>query len=241
MWRQIIWTITVTGMACIFFCTSTAHAEILKSSNFQLDNSQLGNMSENTSTSTSYGITAALGDLASGNTKSGNYQVTAGSNTTSLPSLAFSVNNVAANFGTLSASTTSTSTSTFSVRNYTTYGYVVQVSGTPPINSGHTIAPMNILGPSQTGIEQYGMNLVANTLPASLGSNPDNGQFGFGSVMGNYAVPNKYYYADGDIIAQALKDSGITNYTISYILNVAGLTPGGTYTGNQTLIVTGTY
>lgn len=58
---------------------------------------------------------------------------------------------------------------------------------------------MNILGPSQTGLEQYGINLVANTQPVSLG-NPDNGQFGFGSVANNYAVPNKYFYQDGDTI-----------------------------------------
>lgn len=86
---------------------------------------------------------------------------------------------------------------------------------------------MNILGPSQTGLEQYSIQLVANTQPVSLGNNPDNGQFGFGSVANNYAVPNKYFYQDGDTIARAVKDSGVTNYTISYILNVAGLTPGG--------------
>ena len=37
------------------------------------------------------------------------------------------------------------------------------------------------------------------------------------------------------------KSSGITNYTITYLLNVAGLTPGGEYRSDQTLVVLGTY
>ena len=82
---------------------------------------------------------------------------------------------------------------------------------------------------------------MANTLPTSLGANPDNGLFGYGSVTANYNTPNKYYYQSGDIIAQSTKDSGVTNYTLSYIANVAALTAGGQYTTNQTLVVTGTY
>jgi hypothetical protein len=91
------------------------------------------------------------------------------------------------------------------------------------------------------GIEQFGINLVANTLPISFGANPDNGQFGFGSVASGYNTPNNFRYVNGETIASASKDSGITNYTISYIVNVAPLTAGGTYTANQALVVTGTY
>jgi hypothetical protein len=94
---------------------------------------------------------------------------------------------------------------------------------------------------SQAGIEQFGINVVANTLPLSLGVNPDNGQFGFGQAASNYNTSNNYRYVSGDTIAVGPKSSGQTTYTISYIINVNALTPGGIYTGGQTLLCTGTY
>lgn len=100
---------------------------------------------------------------------------------------------------------------------------------------------MSTLGGSVPGTEQYGINLVANTSPVSFGENPDNGQFGFGSITSNYSTANQFYYEDGDIIARADQDSGLTNYTISFLVNVASLTPGGIYAADQTLVVVGTY
>lgn len=100
---------------------------------------------------------------------------------------------------------------------------------------------MDTLGVSQPGVEQFGINLVANTSPSSVGSNPDNGQFGFGAVVGNYSTPNQFYYSSGDTIAQSPKSSGVTNYTITYLVNVEGLTPGGKYRSDQTLVVLGTF
>lgn len=94
---------------------------------------------------------------------------------------------------------------------------------------------------SHPGTEQFGINLVANTSPASFGANPNNGDFGFGSVAENYNVANQFRYVSGDTIAKAEKSSGETTYTISYLVNVTGLTPGGSYASNQTLVVTGTY
>ncbi len=218
-----------------------AHAETLQSNNFKFDETSVGTSGLINSGSANYGITEATGDAGVGNSKSDNFQVNAGSKTTGDPSLSFAVTSSSAGFGTFSASTTATTTATFTVLNYTTYGYVVQLVGPPPTNGVRSLAPMSVLGPSQTGVEQFGVNLVANTLPTSLGANPDNGLFGYGSVTANYSTPNKYYYQSGDIIAQSTKDSGVTNYTLSYIANVAALTAGGQYTTNQTLVVTGTY
>lgn len=217
-----------------------AHAETLQSNNFKFDETSVGTSGLINSGSANYGITEATGDAGVGNSKSDNFQINAGSKTTGDPSLSFAVTS-SAGFGTFSASTTATTTATFTVLNYTTYGYVVQLVGPPPTNGVRSLAPMSVLGPSQTGVEQFGVNLVANTLPTSLGANPDNGLFGYGSVTANYSTPNKYYYQSGDIIAQSTKDSGVTNYTLSYIANVAALTAGGQYTTNQTLVVTGTY
>lgn len=220
---------------------SAAYAVDPKSSNFQFNESSIGTGGLYDANSTNFSAMSSTGDIGVGNSTSTNFQVNSGTKTPRDPTLSFTVNTSSAQFGQFSPSQTKTATSTFSVSNYTTFGYVVQVSGPTPSTGQYALAGMTVTAPSQTGIEQFGINLVANTLPVSFGANPDNGQFGFGSVMPNYATPNKYRYVSGETIAKADKDSGVTNYTISYIVNVTPLTAGGTYTSNQVLIVTGTY
>ena len=145
-------------------------------------------------------------------------------------------------FGSFSPSTTSTATAQFAVIDYTSYGYIVQIAGSPPTNSyGYQIKPLTANGSPNAGTEQYGINLVANTNPISFGSNPNYGQFGFGSVATNYNTANSYRYDSNDEIAYSSKSSGETVYTISYIVDVSPLTPGGQYISAQSLICTGTY
>lgn len=218
-----------------------AQATDPKSTNYQFDESSIGTGGLYGANSANYQANSSTGDVNVGESSSTNYIANPGTKTQRDPSLSFSVNASAINFGQLSPTQTYTATSTFSVSNYTSYGYVVQLTG-PTLSTGsHSIAAMDVVATPQTGVEQFGINLVANTAPVSFGANPDNGQFGYGSVMPNYATANKFYYQSGDVIAQAAKSSGVTNYTISYIVNVGPLTAGGTYTTNQTLIVTGTY
>ena len=62
-----------------------------------------------------------------------------------------------------------------------------------------------------------------------------------GAAASNYNTANNFRYNGGETIASAPKTSGQTNYTISYIVNAATTTPGGSYSGNQTLVCTGTY
>jgi len=228
------------GIGLVLCGSPYAHAETIQSSNYKIDESSIGTSGPLNAASATYGITDAVGDIGVGNAQSSNYQVNAGSKTTGDPALSFSVSS-SANFGTLTATQARTATATFSVINYTTYGYVVQIFGQPPTHDGHTIAAISTPAGSTAGTEQFGINLVANTSPTSFGTNPDNGQFGYGSIASNYATPNQFYYQDGDIIALATHDSGLTNYMLSYLVNVSSLTPGGTYTTNQTLVVTGTY
>lgn len=227
--------------ALLFVVTPAVYAETIQSNNFKMDESSVGTSGPLNATSTNYGVTDATGDIGVGNSQSSNYQVNAGSKTTGDPALSFSVNSTTTDFGTLTPSQAKTATATFSVINYTTYGYVVQMFGPTPTHDGHSLPAMSTLGGSIPGTEQFGINLVANTSPTSFGSNPDNGQFGYGSVTSNYASSNQFYYQDGDTIAQATHDSGLTHYTISFLANVGNLTPGGTYATHQTLVVTGTY
>jgi hypothetical protein len=222
----------------------------LQSPNYRFEESVLGggglvqSNSANFQASGSFGETAAGGPAAT----SPNFQVQPGNTTTKDPTLSFTINNANASFGAFSAAPggTATATSTFSVSNYTSFGYAVQIIGTPPTNGGKVLPGINpdppeTTAPSQYGQEEFGINLAANSEPRSFGANPDHGQFGFGSAAPNYATGNRFRYVSGETIAIGPKTSGETTYTISYIANVAALTPGGQYSSNQTLICTGTF
>jgi len=226
---------------CLMSGFSVVYADSLQSQNFILNEPVIGVGDINQSSSANFKSVNATGDIAVGNSSSSSYQVNAGSKTSPDPVLSFSIISASGDFGTFSPTTPATATTSFSVSNYTSYGYVAQIFGSAPTFGGHTIATMSSQGDSQVGQEQFGINLVANTTPKSFGANLNNGSFGFGSVEANYGTPNKYRYVSGDVIASAPKSSGVTIYTISYLVNVAPITTSGKYTGNQTVIVTGTY
>jgi len=212
-----------------------------QSTNYVLDESVIGSSGSNNSSSSSYNSSSSTGDLSVGNTASDNYQIDTGSKTTHDPTLSFKMINNGSSLGDLSATAPSMTTTSFSVLNYTSYGYVVQIFGPPPTSGAATIASSPLGSSSVPGTDQFGINLVANTLPYSIGSNPDNGQFGFGQAASNYSTTNQYHYISGDTIALAPKSSGETIYTISYLVNVAALKPGGKYSTSQTIVITGTY
>lgn len=229
-------------LACLIASgTSVAYAVELQSNNYQIDETIVGAGGLDQSSSTNYQLNTGTNDLSIGESSSGNYVVQAGSETTTDPTLSFIVSNSAANFSTFSPSNPSTATAAFSVLNYTSWGYVVQVYGAPPTNGSHSIAAMSSTDISRIGQEQFGINLVANSSPVSFGANPDNGQFGFGSINANYNTAGSFRYVEGETIATAPKSSGITLYTISYLVNVASVTPGGQYVSNQTIVIIGTY
>jgi hypothetical protein len=225
----------------LIYIASPAFADPLKSTNYQFQETSLGGTGLANSQSANFQASGTAGILGVGNSASSNFQIDAGHQTTNDPALAFAIINSDVNFGAFSPSTTAVSTATFQVLDYTSYGYIVQVVGNPPKHGTHTITAMSSTGSSQAGVEQFGINLVANTSPTSLGANPDHGQFGFGSASANYGTPNNYRFVSGETIATAPKSSGVTTYTISYIVNVNSISPSGEYTGDQTLICSGTY
>jgi hypothetical protein len=238
--RRIAYVL-MCGLVTTLGVSAVVYAETLQSSGYRFEESAVGTGGQLQSNSANYQATSSTGDIANGDTSSTNYQATGGTRTSPDPALTFAITSSSANFGTFSAATASTATTSFSVINYTTYGYVVQVVGPAPTNGSHAITALTSGGASSPGNEQFGINLVANTSPVSQGANPNNGQFGFGSAAINYNTPNTYRYVSGETIASAIKNSGQTDYTISYLVNVGPLTQGGQYSANQTLIVVGTY
>ena len=231
-----------TVLSCsILYIGVMSSAEALESTNYKFVETSLGGVGLLNTSSTSYQARGGGAVLGLGNTVGTAFQFNGGSITTNDPTLTFAITDAIADFGAFSAAVASTTTATFEVINYTSYGYVVQVYGSPPTYGGNTIDAMTSTSPSQAGTEQFGINLVANTSPVSLGANPDNSSYGFGQAGTNYSTPNNYRFVSGETIASAPKSSGKTVYTISYITNVSSLTQGGQYTSNQTIIVIGTY
>lgn len=237
---KLVW-LPVAAFIAVLLWGSSVTAVSPQSSNYRFDEGVIGTGGLLEASSSNFTATSATGDIAIGNSASTNFQVDSGTKTSPDPALTFIVTTGNVGFTSFSPTATATASTTFSVINYTTWGYVVQLIGEAPANGAHQIDAMTVTDAPQIGIEQFGLNLVANTLPASLGANPNNGQFGFGVAAANYATPNEYRFVSGETIASAPKNSGETTYTISYIINVGALTPGGQYTGKQSLIVTGTY
>src|SRR6476660_9232218 len=135
-----------TQLASLFFVVALivapVHAWAANSTNYQILEDDIGGGGRVESNSASYTAQDSLGDTAVGNSASAEYSLQSGPVTTEDPTLTVAVNTFNVNLGALSTSATKTGTATFSVLNYTSYGYIVQLIGAPPSNGSHTLAGM---------------------------------------------------------------------------------------------------
>lgn len=253
---RILRYVVSLGLLLTFAAVPVVQAAQSSSGNYSVSEVEFGSGGELHACSGTYCAKQSAGELTVGNTASDSFQAQGGFNTDRYPSLTFIVPVQSVNLGVLKSGTTSTATATFSVKSYLTSGYVVQTVGQGLTNSGHVLQNQLPAALNNPSAEQFGINLVANTCPASapssglgscsgtLGANPGqspDATFGFGTAASGYDTANYFRYKDGDVIAQSLKSSGTTNYTISYIANISPVTPGGTYTMDQILVATATF
>lgn len=195
-----------------------------------------------------YCANMSAGELTVGNTAGTDFQAQAGFNTRRDESLEVNVTKAAVNLGVIDPSSTGFDTAEFNVKSYLSSGYVVQIYGLTPTNGGYSVAATTAPYNSTQGTEQFGLNLVENTTPI-LGADPVQdadaqnlgSPFGFGGASSPYDTADVFRYTSGDTIAAATQSSGYTYYTISYIMNVSALSPGGTYTTSQSIVVTSTF
>jgi hypothetical protein len=136
-------------------------------------------------------------------------------------------------------------------------GYVITVNG-PTLTSGsNTVSAINSSA-SVKGVSQFGLNLKLNTTATStiavgtevaVASNGTNyrGQ-AVGTAQGytnNYNTVDSFSFTSGDPVANSgnatLGGSDAQIYTVSYIVNVPGSQPAGTYTSTLTYICTPTF
>lgn len=212
------------------------------STHYGVNETQFGTGGITNDCSTSYCSRVSVGDTAVGNASSTNYTAQFGFVTANEPLLEVITAPGAQNLGVLGTDRTGTATATIKVRNYLSKGYIVQLTGSPPKQTAHTLTAM-AYGASQQGVEQFGINLAANTTPsvgASVVQVPSS-VFSFGTVATGYNTPNSFQYTDGDVVAQSASSSGETDYTLSMIVNISNLTPGGQYKGSLSAVVIPVY
>ncbi|HSX36834.1 MAG TPA: hypothetical protein VLG13_01805 [Patescibacteria group bacterium] len=248
VWRKIN-RIVCLGLLIGLSSGGLAAASQSSSASYQLNEVFFGSGGSLSSCSASYCTKQSAGETGVGNTSSADYQAQAGFNTDRTPYIQMLVNTTSIDLGVLHSGVTSTASATFSVKTYLASGYVVTTASTPPKNGSYTLAAPSSPTASNPATEQFGINLVANNacgggMPGSLGSNPvqvPSSVYSFGAAASGYNTACQFKYVNGDTVASSSKSSGETDYTISYIFNITGLTAGGTYTMNHVLVATSTY
>lgn len=233
-------------LTVLMFWPSFALASPSTSTNYQVNESAFSSGSGIDSNSASYNARGSVGDLGVGEANSTSYGAFAGPISPEDEYLELNITNGTVNLGTINTTTTGTGTSTFYVRTYINGGYVIVTMSPPPTNGTKTLAGMASTALSSQGTEQFGINLVANTLPVVQGANPSqqpNGSFANGIAAAGYATTNQYKYVVGGTIAQSGSGRawGQTNYTISYIANAGPVTSGGLFSANHDIVCVPTY
>jgi len=226
---------------CVGFLGS-ATASQSSSAHYQVDQTEFGAGASLNDCSGNYCAKTAVGDAVVGNASSGNFKATFGSNTTDQPLLEVIVGGGTQDMGTLDPAHTGTATNTIRVRSFFSNGYVMQVMGTPPSQGTHALTALGTPSTSHQGAEQWGINLVNNSSP-DIGADPAQVLEGLsvGQVADDYSTADTFKYVDGDIVAASDSSSSETDYTMSMIINVSNVTPGGRYTGTFSVVVVSLY
>jgi hypothetical protein len=196
--------------------------------------------------SSQYKAQSSVGALGVDFPSGSSYKAYSGFLTPNEPFLTMAINTSTVNLGTLDSTAAKTGTATFTVRAYTDRGYTVVTASQPPKTStGLSLNPMSSQGPSAVGTEQFGINLMANTSPATFGANPSlqpDSTFADGKAAPGYDTANNYKYNAGDVIAQTNNSGwGQTTYTISYIANISSITSAGSYSMDHDIVAIATY
>jgi hypothetical protein len=237
--------------ACVLAFAPTLSAAESSSNNYSVDRVFFGAGGELEACSGTYCAKQSAGEIAAGHIAGAAFRANAGFNVDREPYLAFSVAGSTTDLGYLNQAGTATATATFAVKTYLASGYVVHLASDPPTSEAPTAHVLNALTTptaSSAGTEQFGINLIENTVgcgaPANFGANPvqvpDN-TFSFGAVENDYDNCGQFKYIKGDTVASSSQSTGETDYTISFIYNISNLTPNGEYRFSGELVATSTF
>lgn len=199
------------------------------------------NMGGGLQTSASYKLENSVGEIATGQSSSASYGIKSGYQAMwdYAPFLSFSLTGNTVNFGLITPYDVSSGYTSFSAATNAQNGYVVSSNGTTltHTNASDVIDAMPSSALSESGTEQFGLNLVANTSP-SIGSDPSGGS---GAGASGYNTANYFKFVSGETIASSSSFTDTTDFTVSYISNIGIDTVGGGYSTVLTFIATGTF
>ena len=118
-------------------------------------------------------------------------------------------------------------------------GFVITANGAPMAAGTNVLASPTVPTYSNPGTDQFGINLVENTIPA-IGGNPE-GTWANAVPSADYGQTNKYKYVSGDVVAYSPNVSLMRKFTISYILNSSNSLRAGVYTTTINYIASGRF
>lgn len=250
-WRQGL--VAFSGVMALFaiLAAPAVFAAESSSSNYSVDRVFFGAGGELEACGTDFCAKQTAGEIAAGHLAGSAFRANAGFNVEREPYIAFSTAVGSTDIGYLGTGATATTEGSFAVKTYLASGYVVHLASDPPINTNNPtfdISGLTSQSASSIGTEQFGINLVENTLgcgaPANFGANPvqvpDN-TFSFGTVAADYDDCGLFKYVKGDTIASSARSTGETDYTISFIYNISTLTANGEYNFDGVVVATSTY
>lgn len=239
LWRGLHFALAAV-LVTVVLGTGAAYAQTSTSNNYQITETQFNAGSNLESCSTGYCARATIG--GDENTVPSGSAMFTSTHDDDEPVLEVIIEPGESNLGTLSPETTATKTTTVRIRSFLSGGYLLQIVGNSPVYAGHHLATPSTPTASQPGTEQFGINVVKNTIP-DVGEDPDQVPENeedttiFGTPQANYGTPNLFMYESGATIANSVTQSGRTDYTISMIVNISNSTPAGHYSGDFAAVV----
>ncbi len=249
----------VAFAAMLLFVPSVrTYAQTPSSPNYQVPESSFSTGGDVDASSSGFRANASVGELGVGIADSFSYSAQAGLITPNEEFLELVVQTSSVDLGTLLSTTTAIGSGDFYVRTYINGNYVVQtMSPTMTSEAGSTIDPVVTAAIPATNTNQFGINLVENTCPASVsidtpcvgtfGTNPapaPSTQFANGEAATGYDTDGFYQYNQNDVIAQSGSVGeawGRTNFSVSYMVNVNSTLPAGQYEMNHDLVLISTF
>lgn len=146
---------------------------------------------------------------------------------------------------------TATATSQMAASTNAGTGYVITVNGRTLFSGANSISAMNTSTTGVRGTSQFGINLKLNTTATStvaVGAEvaaASNGTNYRGQAVTGYNVVDNFKFTTADPVADSANGgaggSDAQIFTASYIVNVTGSQPAGTYTTTLTYICTPTF
>ena len=144
-----------------------------------------------------------------------------------------------ADMGEMSPRDTLTAQSQMAVGTNASGGFAITANAAP-MSAGTSVIDSPVEPTeSRPGENQFGINLVENTLPV-VGRNPE-GEWANAVGSPDYSQPDRYKFVSGDVVAFSPNVSLMKKFTVSYIVNSSSDLKAGVYTTTVNFIASGRF